>query len=66
MLKLKEYNPHKPSDMRQSVLCLSVILDLVFSVVQLIIVKDNTMDIMFGLLASLPRGEFDSIYTSNY
>ena len=66
MLKLKEYNSHKPPDMRQWVPWLSVILDLVFSVVQLIIVKDNTTEIMFGLLASLPQGEFDSIYTSNY
>ena len=37
--------------MRQWVQCLSVILDLLFSVAQLIIVKDNTMEIMFGLLA---------------
>ena len=65
MLKLREYKPHKPPDKSQWVPCLSLILDLVLSVAQLVIVKDNTTEIMFSLVAALPQGKFNSIHTSN-
>ena len=50
VLKRKECNPRKPPDKAQWQQCLSLILDLVFSNVQLKIVKYNTMEIMFLVL----------------